>query len=103
MRGRIHPTRQLSTHPYPVRRSQPTVVQLTMTLGQQRHISGMPCCTVPIQRCPLNCVVPETSALESCIVLGCQLSHRLAPILLSTKRDSSLDILFLDDAWTTNT
>ncbi|GBO20347.1 hypothetical protein AVEN_19940-1 [Araneus ventricosus] len=50
-----------------------------MTLGQQRHMSGTSAAQFHIQQCPLNCVFRNTCAW-ACIVLGCDLSHCLAPI-----------------------
>ncbi|GBN74417.1 hypothetical protein AVEN_252263-1 [Araneus ventricosus] len=72
-----------------------------MTLGQQRHTSGTSAAQSHIQQCLLNCVFRNTCAW-TCIVLGCQLSHYLAPILLCQAGQSPMS-LFFDDAWTTNT
>ncbi|GBM81874.1 hypothetical protein AVEN_73272-1 [Araneus ventricosus] len=68
-----------------------------MTLGQQRHTSGASAVQSHIQQCPLNCVFRNPCAW-SYIVLGCQLSHFLAPILLYQAGQS----FFFNDAWTTN-
>ncbi|GBM35763.1 hypothetical protein AVEN_108961-1 [Araneus ventricosus] len=68
-----------------------------MTLGQQRHTSAP---QSHIQQCPLNCVFRNTCAW-ACIVLGCELSHCLAPILLYQSGQSPT-FFFFDDKWTTN-
>ncbi|GBN27527.1 hypothetical protein AVEN_121331-1 [Araneus ventricosus] len=72
-----------------------------MTLGQQRHTSGTSAAQFHNQQCPLNCVFRNTCAW-TCIVLGCQLSNCLAPILLHQLGQSPTSFFF-DDAWTTNT
>ncbi|GBN50663.1 hypothetical protein AVEN_225029-1 [Araneus ventricosus] len=72
-----------------------------MTLGQQRPTSGTYSAQSHIQQCLLNCVFRNTCAW-TCIVLGSQLSHSLAPILLYQAGQSST-AFFFDDAWTTNT
>ncbi|GBM99082.1 hypothetical protein AVEN_275624-1 [Araneus ventricosus] len=72
-----------------------------MMLGHQRHTSGAFVAQSHIQQCPLNCVFRNTCAW-TCIVLGCQLSHCLLPILLYQVGQSSTSFFF-DDAWTTNT
>ncbi|GBM80884.1 hypothetical protein AVEN_52357-1 [Araneus ventricosus] len=72
-----------------------------MTLRQQRHTSGMSAAQSHIQQCPLNCVFLNTYAW-TCIVLGCQQSHCLAPVLLYQEGQSTTSFFF-DDAWTTNT
>ncbi|GBN15730.1 hypothetical protein AVEN_135085-1 [Araneus ventricosus] len=72
-----------------------------MTLGQQRHTSGMSAAQSHIQQCALNCVLRNTCAW-TCTVLGCQLSHCLAPILLYQAGQSPTSFSF-HDAWTTNT
>ncbi|GFX43662.1 uncharacterized protein TNCV_511111 [Trichonephila clavipes] len=72
-----------------------------MTLGQQRHTSGTFAVKPHIQQCPLNSVLQYYSTW-SCIVLGCQLSHCLAPLLLHHARQSPM-IFFFDSVWTSNT
>ncbi|GBM98326.1 hypothetical protein AVEN_113423-1 [Araneus ventricosus] len=72
-----------------------------MTLGQQRHTSGTSAEQSHIQQSPLNCVFRNTYAWAY-IVLGCQLSHCLAPILLYQAGQSTTSFFF-DDAWTNNT
>ncbi|GBN01193.1 hypothetical protein AVEN_201362-1 [Araneus ventricosus] len=72
-----------------------------MTLIQQRHTSGTSAAQSHIQQCPLNCELRNTYAW-TCIVLGCQLNHCLAPILLYQAGQSPTSFFF-DDAWTTNT
>ncbi|GBL92159.1 hypothetical protein AVEN_91506-1 [Araneus ventricosus] len=72
-----------------------------MALGQQRHTSGTFAAQSHIQQCPLNCMFRNTRAWI-CIVLGCQLSHCLAPILLYQAGHSPTSFFF-DDAWTTST
>ncbi|GBN22272.1 hypothetical protein AVEN_108542-1 [Araneus ventricosus] len=72
-----------------------------MTLGQQRHTSGTSAAHSHIQQCPLNSVFRNTCAW-TCIVLTCQLSHCLVPILLYQAGQSPTSFFF-DDAWTTNT
>ncbi|GBM86285.1 hypothetical protein AVEN_14782-1 [Araneus ventricosus] len=71
-----------------------------MTLGQQMHTSGSSAAQSHIQQCPLNCVFRKTCAW-TCIVLGCQMSHCLVPILLYQAGQSPTS--FFDDVWTTNT
>ncbi|GBM44010.1 hypothetical protein AVEN_218158-1 [Araneus ventricosus] len=72
-----------------------------MTLGQQRHTSETSAAQSLILQYPLNCFFRNTSAW-TCIALGCQLSHCLAPILLHQARQSPTSFFF-DDDWTTNT
>ncbi|GBM91649.1 hypothetical protein AVEN_107755-1 [Araneus ventricosus] len=65
-----------------------------MTLGQQRHMSGMSAAQSHIQQCPLNCVFRNTCSW-TCIVLGCQLSHCLAPDFSFYSSGSAPDVLLL--------
>ncbi|GBL85979.1 hypothetical protein AVEN_89044-1 [Araneus ventricosus] len=68
-----------------------------MALDQQRHKSGTSDAQSHIQQCSLNCVFRNTCAW-TCIVLDCQLSHCLAPILLYQAGQSPTSFFFDDFA-----
>ncbi|GFW11378.1 uncharacterized protein TNCV_3808981 [Trichonephila clavipes] len=80
----IHPTRQLSsTYPWSKFDVPGSIVGvvLAITLGKQRHVNGTLAAQSHIQQGPLI-YMSRNSCTWTCIVLGCQLTHCLAQILL---------------------
>lgn len=92
----IHPTKQLASTSSCSSSDVlgPTVGVIDNDLGQQRHTSGTSASQSHIHQCLLKSVFRKSF---TCTILGCQLNHCLAPILVCQAGQSPMFFSF--DGW----